>query len=374
MLTDLAMSIATGAPAQAAKSMLWPWAIRALRVVAAGTGLTIFALGSAMYEDEEGRLQNRIKRFQKRVENWWIKVDDRRRTSLPWAASFIQEVARLAGRCFDRILTKRLLSMRVVGVSILLSTASIFLFIALMPVVFHTAPIKRYGDAIMLFFRLCLLALLPAISDSPSMPLKPWFPRVIRLWWWAIIIFGTLTIVDFLLFTSGKGTAGASFASNAAIFLPLLFGFGAACDVSYILFTRWTLRRIAVTNSTRAILLWIFLLLLFLAAIVVALPLVGVGIFTHVPLIGGALLFSVIINSIDVVMSLAMLLIAVLLLAHRLIWPLIQRPLYAIQRLEFKNPKEWKRRKGWFRVLGVSLIIIAIPGFPEWLKELLEKF
>jgi hypothetical protein len=167
--------------------------------------------------------------------------------------------------------------------------------------------------------------------------------------------------------------ASASLAANAAIFLPLLFGLSAICDVSFILFTRWTLRRISSSNTVRGILLWIFLLLLFLVLIVIAVPLAGIGVMEHSMLVGGVLLFSVFINSIDIVVMLATLMIAALFLTHRIVWPLIQRPLYAIQRIEIVDPKEWKKRKRSLWVLGVFLIVIAIPGFPSWVKEMLEK-
>jgi hypothetical protein len=90
-------------------------------------------------------------------------------------------------------------------------------------------------------------------------------------------------------------------------------------------------------------------------------------------LAGGILLFSIFVNSIDIVLVLATLIVAGLLLAHRVVWPLIERPLYAIQRIELVDRGEWKKRKSWLWAFGVFLIVIAIPGLPSWIKALLEK-
>lgn len=338
-----------------------------------GLGLAMMGLASMMYEDEEGRLQSRIKRFQGRVENWWIKVDDSRKASMPWVAQFVQAFANLVGRCLDRIFTKRLLSMRLVGISLLLSMASSLLSIIVLPLILHSARLPSPGNAVFQFSRLLILTLLPAISESPSMPLKPWLPRIMRFLWWIFIIRIILTVADFLVFTAHSSAAGASLAANAAILLPLLFGLSATCDVSFILFTRWTFRRISTSNTVRGILLWILLLLLFLVLVLVATPLAGVGVMKYSMLAGGILLFSIFVNSIDIVLVLATLIVAGLLLAHRVVWPLIERPLYAIQRIELVDRGEWKKRKSWLWAFGVFLIVIAIPGLPSWIKALLEK-
>jgi hypothetical protein len=373
VLDSLALSSALEGLPLAVKSTPWPWILYAIRAVVMGLGLACLGFASMMYEDEEGRLQNRIDRFQRRVERWWIKIDDRRMAYIPRVALFIREVAKLAGRCFDRILTKHLLSIRVVGVSVLLSMASPFLAALVLPYVLHSVPLKAPGDAILEFVRLTFIAFIPAFSESPSMPLKPWLPRIMRFLWWVFIIRMILSVVDFLLFMSRSSAAGASLAANAAIFLPLTLGFSASCDVAYILFTRWTLRRISATDKIGGILLWILLLLLFLALILVVPPFVGIKMMRYSPLVGGTLLFSILVNSIDAVILLATLMIAVFLLVHRLMWPLIQRPLYAIQRLEIVDRGEWKKRKKWLWAVGVFLIAIAIPGLPSWLKDLFDK-
>ena len=326
-----------------------------------------------MYEDEEGHLQSRIKRFQGRVESWWIKVDDSRKASLPWSARFVRAFANLVGHCLDRIFTKRLLSMRLVGISFLLSIASALMSGIVVPFILHSTPISSLGSAVFQFCRLIILILLPAISESPSMPLKPWMPRIMLFLWWIFIIRVILYVADFLVYMSHTSPAGASLAANVAIFLPLLFGLSATCDVSFIVFARWTLRRISSSNTVRGILLWIFLLLLFLLLVVIAVPLAGIRVMGHSMLVGGVLLFSVFVNSIDIVVILTTLMIAALVLSHRIVWPLIQRPLYAIQRIEIVDPKEWKKRKKLLWVLGVFLIVISFPGFPSWVIEMLEK-
>jgi hypothetical protein len=365
-LRELSLAALTSAP--------WPWVSCALRAVAMALGLILIALASMTYEDEEGRLQNGIRKLQNRVENWWIKIDDRRKASMPWVALFMREVAKLVGRCFDKVLTKRLLSMRLVGVSLLLSMASALFSILVLPPILHSPPVPSFGGGVLTLLWLAVMTIIPAFSESASMPLKPWLPRMMRFLWWVAIIRIILTVTDFLLVLSRSGAPGAFLAANIAIILPFIFGISAGCDLSYILFTRWTLRRISATDTLGGILLWILLLLLFLASIVIALPIIGLSMMKYSTLVGGVLLFSVFMNSIDVVILLASLLVAVLLLLHRLVWPLVQRPLYAIQRIQLANGKEWKRRKRLLWGVGVCLIVTAVPGFPSSALHFLEKF
>jgi len=330
-----------------------------LRVVAMAFGLLLISLASLTYEDEENRLQSK-------VEDWWIQIDDKRTASLSWATLFIQGVARLTDRLFDRIFGKRLFSLRVVGVSILFSIASAFLSVSIFSFLGHNKiPSSSNLGMFAWFLRFSVFALLPAISESPSLPWKPWLPRLLRLFWYVLLIFLMLSVTSFLTFLAKSKSAIT--AQSAMNFLGLLFAIGFAFDVVYIAFTRWVLRRVSMTNRAAGILFWIFVQCFFLATLIVLPPYAGVKLFQHANVVGGAFLFSFFLNSVDVVAASAALILTVLLLVHRLIWPVLQRPLYAIQRFDVI------RRKRWLWGLGVGLIAVAVPGLPTWLKGLLDK-
>ena len=59
-------------------------------------GLVIICAYLFLYEDEEGKVQNKI-------EEWWIKLSDKQTASRSKVAAFMQEVARLTGSGFDRL-------------------------------------------------------------------------------------------------------------------------------------------------------------------------------------------------------------------------------------------------------------------------------
>ncbi|MGA7830518.1 MAG: hypothetical protein WCA21_06125 [Terracidiphilus sp.] len=79
-----------------------------------------------LYEDEEGRVQDRIR-------EWWIRLDDVRTISISWAAAFMQRTARLAERAIYFIFGTKLLSFRLLGTSFYFSIASIQLITGFTP-------------------------------------------------------------------------------------------------------------------------------------------------------------------------------------------------------------------------------------------------
>ena len=102
-----------------------------------------------LHENEEGRIQNKL-------EEWWIKLSDREKESRSRAAAFMQDVAESTGRGFDRLLGKRLLSLRFIFVSISFSIASAFLFVFLVwPVVHNPPPTVSRSRSLSLLCFLC---------------------------------------------------------------------------------------------------------------------------------------------------------------------------------------------------------------------------
>jgi hypothetical protein len=93
---------------------------------------------------------------------------------------------------------------------------------------------------------------------------------------------------------------------------------------------------------------------------------VGIKLIVFSGTIGLAMILSIVLNSIDVFATIATLIVASLMLMHRLTWPLLQRPIYAIQRMSLI------RRKGWLWSVGVVLLTFAAVDFPGWVKTLIE--
>jgi hypothetical protein len=69
------------------------------------------------------------------------------------------------------------------------------------------------------------------------------------------------------------------------------------------------------------------------------------------------------LNIIDGIVSFVFVGVALLMLVHRLLWPLLCRPLYSVQALGIA------RRKKLFVVLGVPLLGYGGIHLPSWLQK-----
>jgi len=332
--------------------------------MAAIFGALVVCLASLTYEDEEGRFQNKL-------EDWWIILDETRTTSLSWTASFIQAVARLTGSCLDRVFSKRLFSPRTIAVSIILSGASFFLSCSMIIAFpFISVPNVQNShsamDAFIMFLRFSAFAIIPAMSESSYLPWKPWLPRLLRLYWWTVIAWFTLGIAPFMFFIYFSSPNGQMTGRQLIGMIVICLGISLLCDVSYIAFTRWMLRHISKTDRISGIMMPILMQIVFLALLLVFPVYMGLKIITLLGFVATALFISIFLNSIDIFATLAAFVVAILMLIHRLMWPILQRPIYAIQRVSLIN------RKGWMWSVGVMLLTYSITGFPEWIKKIFE--
>lgn len=82
---------------------------------------------------------------------------------------------------------------------------------------------------------------------------------------------------------------------------------------------------------------------------------------------GFALLLSYSVNSLDALAILLVISLAILMLIHRLIWPALQRPLYAVQRVPPPN------RKAVMWTIGTGLLAYSYAGIPSWIASLFGR-
>jgi len=83
--------------------------------------------------------------------------------------------------------------------------------------------------------------------------------------------------------------------------------------------------------------------------------------------VGVATVLTGLTNAFDILVASAFLLLALLLLLHRLLWPLLNRPLYAIA-------THTGARNGVFLAVALVLLSLAYGKVPEWLQEILKSF
>lgn len=297
-----------------------------------------------LHEDEEGKIQSRI-------EEWWIKVSDAQGAAL----SFAGTVARMTEIVFDRVFGNKLISFRLAGVSIYFSIASFFLFAAIAPTVArpHAAPL---GSAVLGFLLFAAIGLIPAIPGK-DLPLKYWVA--------APCVLLVLRASPFLVFLCR--IRGYALVARGVVYVLVCFGTSFLFDLAYIGTTRWMLGRISTRNRIYEIPLLVVGNIILLAMLVAAPVEMGAKIFRYAPQIGVVVTLSFILNTLNFLVGSVTLLLAILLLIHRLLWPSLERSLYAVQRFApIKNKK-------FLWIAGG--ILISVPTTPtiEWARSLAEK-
>ena len=314
-----------------------------------GIGMLCLYAGLFLHEDEEGRFQNRI-------QQWWVKVDDLAKVSHSRAATFMREIARLAGAFLDRLFGSPIRPLRLVGVSVCFSIAS-FCLSALLSIAFvGTAKFHpSVGKSILWLIYFLFLALMPAISTDK------WYLRI----WGSAVLIQLLPLLRFLLFLGRRrgplaGLLGFEVVSVLLV-VSLIF------DLLYLYVTRTALKYAAKVERTYHIVLLAILDVLALGIALVLPWVVGLAVFRYAKQLGITILFSFFLNSVDVLVCSVALIIAFLLLLDRLIWPLIQRPIYATQRFAVIRNK--KALIGW----GIALITLPTNTIGGMFLRLLGK-
>ncbi len=317
-------------------------------------GVVLICASLFLYEDEEGKFQNK-------VEEWWIKLSDKQKASRSRVAAFMQGVARLTGMGFDRLFGKRLFSLRVVAVSIYLSVASLLLFFILLTfrLVKNPGGATRHG-AFQVFLLFVGLALVPALLKNK------WVLSV----WWAVIPGALVSVSGFMAFLFKTRGAGPTVRGIGIAVIPFVASL--LCDLAYIALTRYVLRRIGRVDHIPEIVIMTLGNVIALAIPLLGPIYVGMALFKYARHAGAFVLVSVMLNTIDILVGTAALFLAILLLLHRLFWPMIQRPLYAIYRYA-------PLKKGKKTLLTIGVLLLALPMhftvgvLRTILKTILEK-
>jgi hypothetical protein len=149
--------------------------------------------------------------------------------------------------------------------------------------------------------------------------------------------------------------------------LPLAIG----CDFLFIALTRYMLTCASQSNSSVKITV-LALSNLSLAVVLLVLPfLIGLGLYRLFHIIpdylGTIFLTASFSNFLDTLVSLAWLFVALVMLLHRMIWPLIERPIYALYRHRVLTDQ---KKLVFFG--GVALVGLAIPSVGKALENIVK--
>lgn len=316
-------------------------------------GLCGFALicgGLFLAEDQEGKLQNRL-------ELLWVKVDDLSKVALSKQSALIQQASELLSAALDRLFGMKVWSWKAVALSVGLSNSSIFLFQEF--VEYASAP-HGYVSYVYLYIATLIfsLSVMPGTrrySPFIFLIMSPPLMRLGTIWrdwgnWHA-----------FIVVASSPGRGYSTLFENWPFYLIANVG-GVLCDVVLIAFVRWLLSSGAKRRPISTLLGSILLSLLLSFTILFAMVLQSVSASNDVPFVA-ALITGIIgivgtANIFGVLLCYALLLLIFIAILHRILWPALSGPVYALQRYGvFKHPI-------LLTSLGVSCLLFAWPKSP----------
>ena len=337
------------------------WSKILLRVCIGLAGVAALYSAYFLYEDEAGRFQNRIEEF-------WVSIDERRRKGESLALP--NKVASLTNNMLNRILGTRLFSFRMVAITVCYSLAGLqFWELMLMASGISQVTLNGYQlEQSPLMYWMILkwdvavfLTLVAAGTIASRYPNK-WTTGLAL-----VIIPGTLYLNVVPLF----------FSSNVAP--SILFLLSVVSDVLFVAAVRWTLRWLKGQPNVRSFLfgvalqLGIILLLVFLpwhmghtgASGSITQETdnsisLGFRISREFELFG--------LNTCTGIFSISFLAVLVFMLLHKLIWPFASRLLYPIARFQII------RNRKIMAAIGIACVAVISPPFADLLKKLSQMF
>jgi hypothetical protein len=320
--------------------------------------LGVFCVLSAivLYPNEEGKIQSKF-------EDFWIRVDDFQNLALTHHAAFMKGVANLETRFLDRVFGKRLISIQALGVSFCFSLGTIALLTMLVSYIILPVRYPELNSVGALIISLGYLICAVIVGAACI-----WIENhnLLR----NSVVIAALIFLLLWMMTFRAGAPGVTGEISMRILLLVLSSFG--CDVIFITLTRRLLRWAGEMTSSLKVLATV-IVNFFLAVLFVSPLLVGV----NIKLIGdlrdeilitiSMIAFS---NIMDAVVALFYVLLAVLLLIHRALWPLLTRTLFRMAYIGTKG------RRSILTTVGLALLSVSVFGgkFPELLKDLVKIF
>lgn len=342
-----------------------------LRILAGIAGALLLYVAFFLYEDEEARIQNRL-------EEIWKRIDALHSSAISKEAAFLQGVTQTITEFLDDLLGPDILSTRAIGVSMAFSLGSFLLWNTFGPV--STASMLSPATIFWarLLFIVGVFVVLTRIEKKASRSILNGNN---------LIILGLLCSIFFVY-----GFVGMNPEEGLGLYLALgivVFP-GFWVDVLFIAFFRWVLKAISSTAT-----LWTIIGCL-VAVATVGLLLSGPAILASLPRLHQSFAFNfetvaddrffnrphslehlVIFvlcqvsttNLVDALCLALLTAMITILLVHRLLWPLIKRPIYAANRKQLiKNTK-------LLGALGTMLLLYAFPNNPlvKWITGFLPN-
>ncbi len=314
-----------------------------LRVVAFVVGSILVGLAVLLREDEEGRIHNRL-------EELWIRIDDRATLGESRTIAFLQQMADTVERWFDRAFGKRLFSFRMVIISGCLSFSSAMLEAELLGLLGSTAPaFKQIASFLMMLF--AVAGIVPMLFREK----------------WVLALSGAFLCTVFALAVLTAFRTGSP--ERVALPTSIALLLAVMSDWAYIMAVRKFLR-VSAGNRKYTV----AALLATAAVIVYAFSPVVINWTAHSYSPSGVesqwarflllcVAFALYSNFFGGIAALLVFVVIGSALLHRAFWPMLSRPVYALHRHRVVS-----NHKLLFAA-GVMLLAYAVPGL-MWLSKL----
>jgi hypothetical protein len=347
-----------------------------LRLIFVLLGVSLIYVSTLLYENEYGAIQNRL-------EDMWVKFSDRGKTAVTAHVKTIQSLSRMTEAAFVRLFGKRLFSARAFAVSSMLSIASRGLFVLCTPGYHSSQTWATYGIPAAICLTLVAVSAKSRRQDSGG------------IWWlwvllitpccWALLMMGSSMYVEAQWEDPGADAAVALL-SLSFIYLPVqLVAF--FCDLLFVAFTRKVLHWCANFEKLSLILL-VLSVNLIIGLLLVIVPLNAqdwienlkyrgtdpyryynfVHIQSQAADIAGYAHAVATLNILDAFVAFALVGAGLLMLGNRILWPLLGRPLYAMQAMGTPS------RKKLMFALGIILLSYGGLTIPKSIQEALATF
>jgi hypothetical protein len=298
------------------------------RILIGALGVLAFYAAFFMYEDEEGRWQNRI-------EQLWISISDRALLVGSKSAAFFNKVADIVTVGFNRMFGVHLMSLRMIGASTAYSLAFFLLLYYVLEsssaqVIINEVAFNTRHIVLVFAVIFALAAILPAVFASR---------------WFVAISFFPLAIIALYFWVDISTQIAANKVPEGPIILAMSMPIGVASDILLLAVVRSLVRYISINAAISRILLATVSqimvgLVLILGPILFLIFLQVIGSNPGKMLSRGIEFVSVFnIFSAILAFSFSLTLIAVLL--HRLTWPSLGRLIYPFARYEFVRNRKF---------------------------------
>jgi hypothetical protein len=297
------------------------------RICVAMLGAFLLYLAFFLYEDEAGRYQNRL-------EQLWIQIDDASQTALARHTAFLKKTIGLLRFGFDSLFGTQLFSLRSVAVTLAYSVGSFFLLVAYRMVGLSVETLRS------LFVFLVLLMLGTSLGFiRRTNPARIWSAAVILL---TICIFlaGYPFVIEDSFSLHAIKDYFVDYTEGNWGQIIAVFSVGIACDVLFVALNRAILRFSEQVNSIGQIIFLLICNLLLAVGYLTPFVLINVSLVSHESEFQETIWAISATNAVTALLASGMVFLTLTAFLHRAFWPLLSRPVYSLaQNRVLRNSK-----------------------------------